>query len=80
MTHPGEYHGNPGRIGSIDHFLIADRATRLDHGNGACGNHAFQPIGEGEERVGRSDRTLSQRDSFTSNLGSIKAFPRRDAG
>ena len=34
MPHAGEYHSQAGLVGGGDDFVVADRATGLDHGGG----------------------------------------------
>ena len=53
-----EYHGNSVFVGSLDHFLIAQRTTRLDdRGDSRC-SRIVEPIPKREERIGRHDRPV----------------------
>ena len=59
VPHSSEQHGKPGLIRSGNHFVVADRAARLDHRRRSGLDSRQQPIGEGKEGVrrdGRSDR------------------------
>ena len=58
MAHAGKHHGNAGFVGSGDHFLVAHRATRLDHGADTGLRRVVDAVTEGEEGVGCHDCTL----------------------
>lgn len=55
VPHSGEDHRKACLIGGGDHFLVADRAARLDHGARACFGSGDEAVGKGEEGV-RGDR------------------------
>ena len=59
--HAGEGHGDAVLVGRLDHLVVADRAPRLDHRRRPGFDRLQQPVGEGEEGVGRAGRALGQR-------------------
>ncbi len=46
-----ENHGHSEPVGSGNHFVVADRASGLHHGNGAGFGGFFDTVGEREKRV-----------------------------
>ena len=55
VPHSGEHHRQARLVGGGDHFVVADRAARLDHRGRAGLDRGEQAVGEGEEGV-RGDR------------------------
>src|SRR3546814_7390080 len=70
MPHPGEDHRQPGLVGGGDHFVVADRAARLDDRGGARLDGGKQPSGKREERV-RRHRRADRSEEHTSELQSL---------
>src|SRR6185437_8290194 len=58
VAHAGEDHGDAGLVGGGDHFIVAQRAARLNDRGGAGGHGGFETIGKGKERIRCDDRTL----------------------
>jgi hypothetical protein len=58
VAHAREDHGQISFVGGCNDFFVAHRATRLDDGCGAGFGGGDEAVGEGEEGVGRDDRTL----------------------
>src|SRR6056297_1774369 len=61
MPHPGEHHGQPGVIRSLDHLVVTHRATGLNDTGGTRRRRFHQAIGKGEEGVGRHRAALGKR-------------------
>ena len=59
VPHPGERHGDPGRIGGGDHLGVAQRAAGLDDRRRARLDRRHEAVGEGEEGVRGDDRALA---------------------
>src|SRR4051794_25332927 len=57
VARAGEVHGDSCPAGRLDDLLVADRAAGLDHSGDAGLQQQLEPVGEGEERVARRDRT-----------------------
>jgi hypothetical protein len=51
----GEHHGNARVVGGLDHFVVAHRATGLDHRGGAGLDRDQQAVRKREERIRRHD-------------------------
>ncbi len=58
VAHAGEHHGNTGFVGRGDHFVVAHRATRLDHCGDAGLGCVVDTVAEREEGIGSHDRAL----------------------
>ena len=56
VAHPGEQHREAGLVGGGDDLVVADRAAGLDDRGRAGFGRREQPVGEGEEGVGRDRR------------------------
>ena len=52
MTIPCKYHRQPMLVRSRDHFFVAQRAARLDHGLCACLRQHVDAVAEREEGIG----------------------------
>ena len=48
----GEKHGDPEAVGSVNHFLVADRASRLNDRGDAVLCDFLESVGEREEGIG----------------------------
>src|SRR5262245_48312516 len=58
VPHPGEQHRDVALARHRDDLLVADRAARLDHRDGARVQAGLQRVREREERVARDHRAL----------------------
>src|SRR5690606_30989788 len=52
VAHTGKHHRHAVLVGGGDHFLVADRAARLDHAGDAVGGGVVDTVAEREEGVG----------------------------
>ncbi len=54
MAHIGKRHGEARLVGGFDHVFVFDGSARLDDGGYTRLGGGQQPVGEGEERIGRA--------------------------
>ena len=55
MPYAREHHGHAKAVGSGNHVVVADRASRLNHGDRPGFGGFFDAIGEREECIRRND-------------------------
>ena len=51
MAHAGKQHGEPGRIGGGNHFIVTNGTARLDNCRGPRFRGAQQAVGKWEKRI-----------------------------
>jgi hypothetical protein len=70
VPHPREHHGQAGRVGGRDHLIVAQRASRLDHGGrAAAANFECIVLGAGSSRKKGPGRKVSAHAEAVRLLG-----------
>src|SRR5947208_681155 len=64
VSDAGKDHRQAQAVGSLDHFLIAHRAARLDHCSRARLRNLLNSIGKRKESVGSCDGAFQREHSF----------------
>jgi len=65
MPDAGEHHGDPGGVGGLDHFIVADRSAGLDHRGSAGFDTTRSPSANGKKASDATTEPLSWLSEFS---------------